>query len=332
MKKGISRRRFITQAGLTVGAVSLTNSCTEQKDDTELIPKEMPKRCLGRTGKMVSPIGFGGGSMYYQWIPKEKDAEKIINYAIKLGINYFDTARVYGKNQESEIRYGKYLTPNFREQIFLTSKTSSRKYDEVMNDIEASLTNLNTDYLDLYHMHALQGKDEIDILSAKDGGYKAIQKLKEEGVIKNIGFSYHVDWNDGIKKAVDEFNPDVIMCALNALRKGPLSGSGNEENLLPLAKQRDIGVVAMKVTGQNALIRKVSGKDLVHYSLSLPGVALANVGMDGYGTLESCVRVAKEPILSNEQRIKLQTALSEDKEKDKLAYHETGYTDGEWKV
>jgi hypothetical protein len=329
MKKAISRRRFLTQAGLTVGAVGLAGSCSDDGSNSTAQTKELPKRQLGRTGQLVSRIGFGGGSRYYQWIPHERDAEKMIHYAIQLGVNYFDTARAYGSSQESEIRYGKYLTPNYRDRIFLVSKTQDRTYDGVMHDIEASLQNLKTGYLDLYHMHAMTGMDDLTKLSAVDGGFKAYRKLKDEGVIKNIGFSFHVDWNDGIRQCVERLDPDVIMCALNALKEGTNSGNGNEENLLPLAKERNIGIVAMKVTGQNALIGNVSGKDLLHYSLSLPGVVLANVGMDGFATLESCVEVAKAPALSIEQRTTIQTRLAGDSGKDKLAYLEADYFDGE---
>ncbi|MCF6271249.1 MAG: aldo/keto reductase [Melioribacteraceae bacterium] len=328
IKKDITRRRFLTKAGLTIGAVSLTGSYKNEDIDLESHSKKLPKSRLGRTGWMVSRIGFGGGSAFFKMIQKEKDAEKILNYAIQLGINYFDTARGYGKNQKSEVRFGKYLTPNYRDKIFLISKTGSRTYDGVMNDIEASLKNLKTDYLDLYHIHALKDMDDVEKLSAIDGGFKAFVKLKSEGVIKNIGFSYHADWNEGIRKAIEEFDPDVIMAALNALKEGKRFGNGNEKYLLPFALKRDIGIVAMKVTGQNALIGKVSGKDLVHYSLSLPGVAVANVGIDGFATLESCVNVAKAPLLSEEERNKLQIKLYGDSNKEKLGYLEPGYIDG----
>lgn len=328
MNNELSRRRFLTATGLTVGAASSTGFSASEGVVSTTQKGELPKRRLGRTGRMVSRIGFGGGSRYINWIPQEKDAEKMIRYAIQLGITYFDTARGYGENQESEVRYGKYLTPLYRDRIFLASKTQDRTYDGVMRDIELSLQNLKTDYLDLYHMHGLSGMGDVEKLCAANGGLKAYRKLKEQGVVKSIGFSFHVDWNDGIREAVKRFDPDVVMCALNALRKGRLSGSGNEENLFPLARQRDIAVVAMKTTGQNSLIGQVSGRDLVHYALSLPEVTLANVGMDGYATLESCVEMAKAPSLSLAQRTLIQNKLGKDTGKDKLAYLEPGYCDG----
>jgi hypothetical protein len=85
----------------------------------------------------------------------------------------------------------------------------------------------------------------------------------------------------------------------------------------------------MKVTGQNRLIGNVSGQDLLRYTLSLPVVTLANVGMDGFGTLESCVAVAKEQPLSDEQRQAIHVALNYKPETHRLAYFESDYTDGE---
>ena len=328
MNKEISRRLFLAQAGFTVGGTGIASASKKDGIGPVTTVKGLPQHRLGRTGRLVSRIGFGGGSRYFQWIPQERDAEKIIRYAIQLGITYFDTARNYGDNQKSEIRYGKYLTPQFRDQVFLVSKTRDRTYDGVMHDIEASLKNLKTDYLDLYHMHGMYGMDDVKKLSATNGGFKAYRKLKDQGVIKNIGMSYHVDWNGGIREAVVRFDPDVVMCALNALRKGRYSGSGNEENLFPLAQERDIGLVAMKVTGQNTLIGKVSGRDLLHYALSLPEVVVANVGMDGYATLESCVETAKLPPIPMEQRSFIQTQLAADASKGPLAYLEPGYVDG----
>jgi len=200
----------------------------------------------------------------------------------------------------------------------------------VMHDIEATLKNLNTDHLDLYHMHAMNGTDDVNKLSAGDGGFKAYRKLKDSGTIKNIGFSFHIDWDDGIKEAVERFDPDVIMCALNAANTpNSNAGVGNEENLFPLAEERNIGIVAMKVTAQNRLIGKVSGQDLLRYTLNLPVVTLANVGMDGFGTLESCVAIAKEPPLSPEQVQEIRMTLDYNPDTYRLAYHEPGYIDGE---
>lgn len=171
-------------------------------------------------------------------------------------------------------------------------------------------------------MHGIMDDEDVKKLSSPSGGYKAFRELKDEGVIKNIGFSCHQTWDKFFKEAMDRFDPDVVMTAINAARD-----NGVEENFLPLALERNIGIVAMKVTGQNKLIGNVSGQDLVRYNLSLP-VAVVNVGMDGFGTLESCVRIAKESLISSKERDKIHDELAYDPEIHKLPYYQLGYIDG----
>ena len=303
MKKKISRRDFISKSAFGIGFVSINSKNGTNASTLKEISGEMSKRKLGRTGRMVSCIGFGGGSRYASWVPNEGDAEKLIDYAIKLGITYFDAARSYGGGV-TEKRYGRYLTPKYRNQIFLTSKTEMRTYDGVMEEIEISLKTLKTDYLDLYCMHGIDRIDQVKTLLSSSGGYKAFVKLKDEGVAQNIGFSYH-KWNEASKESFEKFDVDAVLCPLNASRY-----SGNEENFLPLALERNVGVIAIKTTGQNALLGNgnVTGTELVRYALSLP-ISLASVGIDGYATLESCAEIGREPVISREEAEKIHKKL-----------------------
>jgi uncharacterized protein len=309
MKNNFTRRKFIQTAGITATAAMLPSidgvTGNPGANISDEKPGELPKRRLGRTNRMVSCIGFGAGSRYCNWVAEDEGRlQQHIDYAIKLGITYFDSARSYG-NGLAEERYGKYLTPKYRSQIFLNSKTQERSYDGVMKEIEISLKTLNTDYLDLYCMHGIDMVEDVDTLLSPSGGYKAFLKLKNEGVIKNIGFSFH-KWNEASRKSFNEFDIDAILCVINAARH-----NGNEDGLLPLAAKRDIGIIAIKVMGQNALIGNLSGDDLLRYALSLP-ISVANVGIDGFSPLASCVAVGKEPILSEKEAEKLHKKLNFD--------------------
>jgi aryl-alcohol dehydrogenase-like predicted oxidoreductase len=316
MKKYFSRRKFIQAAALTTtgailplaGAAGLT-----EKGTTRLPGTELPKRRLGRTNRMVSCIGFGAGSRYCSWVTSDEILQNQIDHAINLGITYFDTARAYG-NGLSEERYGKFLTPKYRKQIFLNSKSMERTYDGVMKGIEITLKTLKTDYLDLYTMHSIDLMEDVDKLLGPDGGYKAFLKLKKEGIVKNIGFSFH-KWNDASRKCFENFDVDAVLCPINASKS-----NGNEEGFLPLAIKRDIGVIAIKLMGQNVLIGNVSGDDLLRYGLSLP-ISVANVGMDGFAPLESCVEVGKEPLISEEDADKIVRKLNFDPKVTKLPYY-----------
>jgi predicted aldo/keto reductase-like oxidoreductase len=261
---------------------------------------------------MVSCIGFGSGSRYCNWVADDVILQKHIDHAIDLGVTYFDSARVYG-NGVSEERYGKFLTPKYRNQIFLNSKSQERTYDGVMKDIETSLKSLKTDYLDMYTMHGIDSMEDADALLGMNGGYKAFLKLRDNGVVKSLCFSYH-KWNDASQKCFREFDVDVVMCVINAARF-----NGNEDSLIPLALKRDLGIVAIKIMGQNALIGNVTGDDLLRYALTLP-VSVANIGMDGFAPLESCVEVGKEPVLSSSEAERIRKKLNFDPAVTRLPY------------
>jgi hypothetical protein len=316
MKNHFTRRKFLQSAAISATAAVLPSYARSSEKPTEgmsgTLSVELPKRRLGRTNRMVSCIGFGGGSRYANWVADEGTLQKHIDYAIKLGITYFDSARLYG-NGLTEERYGKFLTPKYRDQIFLNSKTIERTYDGVMKEIEISLKTLNTNYLDLYCMHGIDKVEDVDVLLSPSGGYKAFLKLKNEGVVKNIGFSFH-KWNDASQKSFKEFDVDAILCVINASKY-----NGNEDGLLPLASKRDVGIIAIKIMGQNALIGNVSGDDLLRYVLTLR-ISVANVGMDGFAPLESCMEIGKEPVLSEIEAEKIHLKLNFDPKVTRLPY------------
>lgn len=328
--KKLSRRDFIGKSAVSVGLAGYVNIKDKEVKTAAIeathtdewknaigpmsMKSEVPKRRLGRTGKMITVIGFGGGSRYASWVPDDRreSPRLLIDYAIKLGITYFDAARSYGRGRTEE-RFGKYLTPKYRDRIFLNSKTGKRTYDGVMKDIEISLTTMKTDYLDLYCMHGIDYVKDVDSLLSASGGLKAFLKLRDEGTVKAIGFSYH-KWNEASQRALKEMDIDAVLCPLNAAKV-----SGSEDYMIPLAQERDIGIIAIKATAQNALIGNVSGAELVHYALSLP-ISAASVGMDGFATLESCVEVSKRPTLNNEQMKDVETRLAFDPNKVRLPY------------
>ena len=316
MKNKMTRRDFIGKSALGAGLISFdTKGETDLRTSEKLLNRGIPKRRLGKTNKMISCIGFGGsGSRFSVWVPDEGDAQYLIEYAIKLGITYFDSSNMY--NYKTEKRYGRYLTPNFRDKIFLCAKTDVRTYDGVMTEFEKSLKNMNVDYVDLYVMMAVDLVRDVETLASPSGGYKAYQKLKSEGVVKHIGFSFHI-WNPASQRIFNEFEDiEVALCPINASRSG-----GNEEMFLPLAKKKDIGVIAIKSTGQNRLIGNVTGGDLFRYALSMD-VSCVDVGVDGYTTLESCAAIANEPSLTQEQMREIENRLAFDRTKTRLPYYQ----------
>ncbi len=316
MKIPFTRRKFLQTAVITSTAAlvpALTVKASDNRGISATLPEgQLPQRRLGRTNRMVSCLGFGGGSQWCNWPARDEMLQNHIDHAIKLGITYFDTARSYG-NGKSEERYGKFLTPKYRNQIFLNSKTGERTYDGVMKDIETTLGLLKTDHLDNYCMHSIDKIEDTDTLLGSAGGYKAFLKLKEQGVVKNIGFSYH-KWNEASQKALKEFDIDIIMCPMNATRS-----NGNEDYMIPLAQKRDLGIIAIKIMGQNVLIGNVSGDDLLRYAMTLP-VSVLNVGMDNFAALESCVEVIRQPVISEAEAKEIREKLNFDPKVTRLPY------------
>ena len=318
MSKKITRRDFIGKSALGAGLIGINIDNEGEIDfrtSSKLLDKGVPKRRLGKTNKMISSIGFGGsGSRFSTWVPTESDAQYLLEYAIKLGINYFDSSNMY--NYKTEKRYGRYLTPKYRDKIVLCAKTDIRTYDGVMIEIEKSLKHMKTDYIDIYLMMAVDKVKEVETLAGPAGGYKAYRKLKDEGVIKHIGCSFHI-WNAASQKLINEFDEiEVALCPINASRSG-----GNEDKFLPVAKQKDIGVIGIKSTGQNRLIGNVTGADLCRYALSMP-ITAVDVGVDGYTTLEYCAHIANEPPLKPAQMREIERRLAFDPKKVSLPYYQ----------
>jgi aryl-alcohol dehydrogenase-like predicted oxidoreductase len=278
----ISRRSFVATAGV---ATSLTTA------SSLAAAGPMPMRTLGRTGAKVSAIAFGGGSRFLMY-KSEEEAEAVLLRALDLGITYFDNAFGYGDGR-SETRYGRVLKP-YRDKIWLVTKTNDRTYDGTMKLIEGSLQRLQTDRLDLIHIHALNGPDDLAAVESPDGVLKAMYKLREQKVTRAIGVSCHND-PEVLKTALERHDFDCTQMALNAARVGA-SGpkpTSFEAVALPVAVRKNLGIIAMKVFAQDKIVGKAPVEQLIRYSLSLP-VATAVMGMPKVEMLDMNVAAVKQ--------------------------------------
>ena len=138
------------------------------------------KRNLGKTGLSVNPIGFGG--IPIQKVTKEV-AKDIVMEAVNRNVNFFDSARGYTCSEE-------YLEGN-RQKVILATKSMSRTYDKMKEDIEISLNNFKTDYIDLYQCHNVSKLEDFNLLISDNGAYKALKEAKETGKIGHIGITSH---------------------------------------------------------------------------------------------------------------------------------------------
>jgi predicted aldo/keto reductase-like oxidoreductase len=245
-------------------------------------PPKLPQRTLGRTGIKVPILGFGSGSRFLMYQDEDKALEAL-NHAIDLGITYIDTAHSYGDGK-SEERVGRVLATR-RKEVTLATKIPGRTADQARRQIELSLKRLRTDRFEVLHIHALKNLDDLAAIEARGGMLEALYEARDQKITRAIGITCHAD-PTALETALDRHDFDCTQMALNAglasmtegMKTVP-AGSGCFERLaLPVATRKHMGVIAMKIFGQEHLVGAASVDELLGYALSLP-VSLASVGM-----------------------------------------------------
>jgi uncharacterized protein len=294
----VSRRTFLKTAAAAVasaaGVVFFGSRAAAQAKDGNRggapevpgVRLPMPSRALGRTRLEVSILGLGGAVA----VARSPDrAEAIINRALDLGINYIDTAHQYG---ESEANIGRVMRHR-RGEVVLASKTDDRTYDGTMRQFEESLRRLQTDYLDLYQLHGMHSEADIDAALASHGALEAIEKLREEGVVRHVGITAHKN-SRLLAAALRRYPFDCVLLSLNA---GDVHHDSMIENALPVANEKGMGVIAMKVCAYDGRIFRDDGistmREALGYTLSHP-VSTAIVGISTLAELEENARIAGE--------------------------------------
>lgn len=319
----LSRREFIAA---TAAAGSLTARASEG---------QMPTRVLGKTGARVSILAFGAGSRFLSY-KDEDQALAAATKALDSGITYVDTSDDYGRDHLSEQRIGKVLRGR-RDSVFLATKLSNRDGGESRRIVEASLKALQVDRVDLLHIHALASADDLAKIEAKGGPLEQVLKMRDEKMTRFIGITCHAD-PDALKTALERHDFDCTQMALNAGMAAMMSGKGGmmpntalkssfETTALPVAVRRKMGVLAIKIYAQDALVGHAAPEKLLYYTLSLP-VTAAVVGMPKLEHIEDNVRLAKafRPLPSSEMK-HLSTTLS-DRNKEALDRFFRSHVDG----
>jgi hypothetical protein len=259
----------------------------------------VPTRAFGATGVQVPLLAFGCGSRFLAY-KDDDEAVRVLSRAIDLGFTYIDTANNYG-NGKSEERVGRVMATR-RNEVFLQTKIAARKGDEAKRQIEASLKRLSTDRLDVLHIHALESPEDLAAIEAKDGVLEVVQRAKQEKTARFIGITGHAH-PAAMQAALERHDFDCVQMALNVARarmqfddKGPhpvpMKDESYEALALPVAVRKKMGVVAMKVFGQDQLLSVARPEKLLYYALSLP-VSLATVGMPRPELVEQNIALAK---------------------------------------
>ncbi len=247
---------------------------------------EIPKRALGKTGVDVTMLGLGGEGIL-RTFGHEADAYGLINAAIDLGIQYFESARAYSG---SESYYGEALRER-RKDIFLTSKSHARDKKGALSHLEETLSNMNTDHLDLWQIHDVRTEDEVKEIFGKGGAIEAFAEAKEKGYTRFIGVSGHHDPHS-IRSCLDMFDFDTVLIPVNPAEPYYKSFI---DLVMPIAKEKNMGIIGMKVYFRGLaaqLPSYASMEPFLRFALSQP-VSTVVIGCDNVHQLEDNVRYAK---------------------------------------
>jgi predicted aldo/keto reductase-like oxidoreductase len=245
----------------------------------------IPKRILGKTGAEVTILGLGGEGVL-RTFGHEQEAYGLINRAIDLGINYFESARAYSG---SESYYGLALKER-RKDIFLTSKSHARDKQEAVGHLHETLTNMKTDHLDLWQVHDVRTVEDVEEIFGPRGALEAFREARDKGLAKFIGVTGH---HDPLitKRCIEMFDFDTVLITVNPAE--PFYKS-YIDTVIPTASQKGMGIIAMKVyfRGFAARIPGFMGMEpFFRFALSQP-VTTAVIGCDDIHQLEENVNFA----------------------------------------
>lgn len=246
----------------------------------------MEKRRFGSTDFHATIMGLGGEGVLRTY-GYDKPAYDLINRAIDLGINYFDSARAYSG---SENYYGAALKER-RKEIFLTSKSHDRTKSGSLGFLSDTLANMKTDYLDLWQVHDVRTDFDLAEIFGSNGAIEAFQKAKKDGKVKYIGITAHED-PAIILKALDLYEFDSLLIPVN-----PAEGAYKPFNLevIKKARSKNMAIIAMKVflKGMPQKLPNFTGFDpYFRFALS-HDVDLAVIGCDTVEQLEENVKIAE---------------------------------------
>jgi hypothetical protein len=321
----ISRRKFIGDS--TKGAAVLTAGTLLPSGllAASLKSEGVPRSILGKTGLEVSMLSFGGGSQFQK--NKEGEWQKLLEEAVKKGVNLFDTAPSYSDFNDggtvlgSDQKFGAILS-KYREQVLISTKVETRDPKKVREEVMESLSRLNTDYVDILQLHGINDQDNVDEISK--GAYKVMQELKKDGIARFIGFS-SMSSAARSQEMLEKLDVDVALMAFN-----PTMYGNYWDTALPAARKQNSGVMAMKIY-RNLVGEEATPEELFEYGLSLEGVHTVVIGHVGIKQLKENVKVAQKYAanqLAYVDHAELEARLAEFAGPHKLCWARPDYTDG----
>ena len=318
------RRDFLKAGGVSVaaGLVQAALPSTAQAESTtpqafrtsaEAVQQMMPTRNLGKTGFRAGIFGLGGQGALEK-THNDAVAIPIIEKALELGVNYYDTSAIYGGPERwSEQYLGKALK-GYRDQVFIASKTKERTRDAALKNLEVSLKLLNTDHIDTWQLHDVGTLDEVDQIFGKGGAIEAFQQAREQKMVRHLGITGRFR-PEALMEGIRRFPFDTVLMGINAADRYYYSFA---KELLPMAVERQMGIIGMKVMARGRILSSwtpptievqkkswegsgaiattpgtLTKHETFFYTLSLP-ISTAIIGCDSVAQVEECVDLARQ--------------------------------------
>jgi aryl-alcohol dehydrogenase-like predicted oxidoreductase len=258
------RRDFLKNLAMLTGSLMLPVSgfAGSGKDKWG---KLLPLRKLGRTGVNVTMLGLGGA--HIGW-PDERVAQEVIEKAIEGGIRFFDCAESYSDGG-SESRFGKFLVPRYRDEVFIMTKSTATDAATAKKHLEGSLKRLNSGYIDLWQVHSLKNPEDVDT-RIKNEVLEVFIRAKAEGKVKHIGFTGHqnpLSHLHMLEKTAGNDIFETIQMPINVIDSHYHSFI---KSVLPLAVEKNIGILAMKTLSNGRFFNQVKMLDKVQWETDDP--------------------------------------------------------------
>ena len=341
-----NRRAFLKTSGAMTAAVigsaalpKLPATAATDAASVETPKREaMPTRNLGKTGYKVGIFSLGGQASIER--PHNEDiAVPIIEKALDLGVNYVDTSSIYGGPERWSEQYVGKVMKHRRSEVFLATKTKERTREGSMRMIETSLKLLQTDHVDLWQLHDVGTMTDVNEIFAKGGAMEALLEARDQKIVRYLGVTGHYR-PDALMEAIHRYSFDTVLMAVNAADPHHFSFS---EKLLPLAVEKQMGIIGMKVPARGRILstwtpppveqQKHSWEGMVlaptagtlnmrqamYYSLSLP-VSTVIIGCDTIAQLEENVQLAREFTPLSQQQMAALTEKAEPVAKQSLFF------------
>jgi aryl-alcohol dehydrogenase-like predicted oxidoreductase len=272
----------------------------------------MPTRNLGKTGYKVAIFSLGGQAA----LEKANNfdlAVPIIERALDLGVNYIDTSSIYGGPERWSEQYVGRVMKTRRQDALLATKTKERTRDGSLRMIEKSLTLLNTDHVDLWQLHDIGLPEDVNAIFGKGGAIEALIEMQEQKVVRFLGVTGHYR-PEALIDAVNRHPFDTILMSLNAADTHIHSFT---DQLLPLAVEKQMGIIGMKVPARGRLLSTwtpppleqqqhswegsaiatrpgvMNMREAMHFTLMHP-VSTVIIGCDNIQQLEENVQIARD--------------------------------------